>query len=87
MIECRYRLRGDNLRLTVQAGDIEINLEGGGESYDADIEFEAISGISIDSIVSEWRTFEPLPLLENMSYDSQDNRYDWGDFGRVSGDY
>jgi len=87
-----YHHLGADLTITGSANqatevEIEVNLEGGGESYDADIEFEAVSGISVDSIVSEWRTFEPLPLLENMSYDSQDNRYDWGDFGRISGDY
>ena len=72
-----------------QATELEfaIDLTGGGESYDAEVGLEAITGITIDSIVSEWRTFEPLPLLTNMSYDSIDYRYDWGNFGMVSGDY
>ena len=72
-----------------QATELEfaVDLTGGGESYDAEVGLEAITGITIDSIVSEWRTFEPLPLLTNMSYDSIDYRYDWGDFGMVSGDY
>ncbi|MGY8755659.1 MAG: low-density lipoprotein receptor class A repeat-containing protein [Candidatus Poseidoniales archaeon] len=72
-----------------QATELEfaVDLTGGGESYDAEVRLEAITGITIDSIVSEWRTFEPLPLLTNMSYDSIDYRYDWGNFGMVSGDY
>ena len=72
-----------------QATDVEfsVDLIGGGESYDAEVGLGVITGITIDSIVSEWRTFEPLPLLTNMSYDSIDYRYDWGDFGMVSGDY
>jgi hypothetical protein len=72
-----------------QATDVEfsVDLIGGGESYDAEVGLAVITGITIDSIVSEWRTFEPLPLLTNMSYDSIDYRYDWGDFGMVSGDY
>ena len=72
-----------------QATDVEfsVDLTGGGESYDAEVGLGVITGITIDSIVSEWRTFEPLPLLTNMSYDSIDYRYDWGDFGMVSGDY
>ena len=72
-----------------QATDVEfsVDLIGGGESYDAEVGLGVVTGITIDSIVSEWRTFEPLPLLTNMSYDSIDYRYDWGDFGMVSGDY
>ena len=72
-----------------QATDVEfsVDLIGGGESYDAEVGLGVITEITIDSIVSEWRTFEPLPLLTNMSYDSIDYRYDWGDFGMVSGDY
>ena len=72
-----------------QATDVEfsVDLIGGGESYDAEVGLGVTTGITIDSIVSEWRTFEPLPLLTNMSYDSIDYRYDWGDFGMVSGDY
>ena len=72
-----------------QATDVELSVDliGGGESYDAEVGLGVITGITIDSIISEWRTFEPLPLLTNMSYDSIDYRYDWGDFGMVSGDY
>ena len=64
-----------------------VDLVGGGESYDIDVELGFISGISIDSIVSEWRTYEPLPLLNDMSNDSIDDSYDNGEIGMVSGDY
>ena len=51
-----YHHLGADLTITGSANqatevEIEVNLEGGGESYDADIEFEAVSGISVDSIV------------------------------------
>ncbi|MGB1459701.1 MAG: low-density lipoprotein receptor class A repeat-containing protein [Candidatus Thalassarchaeaceae archaeon] len=67
---------------------LELDLRGGGESYYADVEFGVSSGISIDSITSEWRTLEPVDILNNMSNDGWDWSPDCGDLcGMVSGDY
>tara|TARA_Y100001970_G_scaffold98864_1_gene124361 strand:- start:6676 stop:8421 length:1746 start_codon:yes stop_codon:yes gene_type:complete len=66
---------------------LEVDVQGGGESFDADIEFEVSSGFSVDSITSEWRTLEPIGLLRNMSYDGAELNSCWDSCGMVSGDY
>ena len=66
---------------------LEVGLQGGGESFDADIEFEVLSGLSVDSITSEWRTLEPIDLLQSMSYDGAEFNSCWDSCGMVSGDY
>ena len=66
---------------------LELDLRGGGESYDADVEFEVSSGISVDSITSEWRALEPIDILHQMSIDGSEFDGCWDICGMVSGDY
>ena len=66
---------------------LEFDLRGGGESFDADVEFEVSSGISVDSITSEWRTLEPIDILRQMSIDGSEFDGCWDVCGMVSGDY
>lgn len=68
--------------------ELEIELAGGGESYDADVEFGLSFGVTVDSITSEWRVGQPIDFLGTMSYD--DVYEEWpcrDDCGMVSGDY
>ena len=66
---------------------LELDLRGGGESYDADVEFAVSSGISVDSITSEWRALEPIDILHQMSIDGSEFDGCWDICGMVSGDY
>lgn len=67
--------------------ELEFDLQGGGESFYADVEFEATSGFSVDSITSEWRALEPIDILRQMSYDGSEFEGCRDSCGMVSGDY
>lgn len=93
-LDSQLRHIGADLIMTGSASqDFELELlfelAGGGESYDADIEFGASFGFNVDSITSEWRTTDPVDILGPMSHDGYSgDDLCWGDqCGMVSGDY
>lgn len=92
-LDSQLRHIGADLAMTGSASqnselELEIELAGGGESYDADVDFALSFGVTVDSITSEWRVDAPIDLLGTMSHD--DVYEEWpcrDDCGMVSGDY